>query len=222
MKVGLPVFVASLPKSGTTMIWQYFSCGGRSASHRVKHNRTHSEQTGKCIRRNVDSDLAPFSGCGDYDVYTDTGIALVLEGAVLTNRRADCYFPSMQELDSIYQPYPTSTIVNIVRDATSWYKSMASWGNGSLQGSLLDRLMRCNITDLPRWGATETDFIQFYAWHTRQVREFALSHPSLTYVEVSLESPSAGKVLKEAIGIPASKCWGKCSPNSKFCDRLDQ
>ena len=71
-------------------------------------------------------------------------------------------------------------------------------------------------------GNPDTDpqaFAAFYDWHTAHVREFCLQHPSLTYIEVALESPMLGKILEEKIGISAS-CWGKCTPASKYCDHV--
>ena len=216
LNVQLPIFVASLPKSGTTSIWQYFNCGGHLASHQwVKQNETFSEQSGRCIRRNVEKGRPPFESCGTYDVYVDAGFAVFLQGGVLPKVPTDCYYPSMQALDAIYKHYPNSTIVNILRDTTSWYESMVSWGNGSL----LDRWKLCNITGLPVWGAKAKGFLAFYEWHTENLRNFAKSHPGLTYIEIPLESPDAGKMLEDAIGIP-SNCWGVCKPNYRFCQKL--
>lgn len=114
LKVGLPVFVASLPKSGTTSMFQYFNCGGHPASHQwVKYNDTSNEQTGKCIRRNVQNGLAPFQGCGGLsDIFTDTGFAICLSDRKFPLAPTDYYCPSIQALDAIYEHYPDATIVN--------------------------------------------------------------------------------------------------------------
>jgi hypothetical protein len=217
LKVRAPIFVASLPKSGTTSVFQYFNCGGHPASHQwVKYNETSNEQSGKCIRRNVQNNRPPFQNCGSSDIFTDTGFAVYLSGGKLPDIPTDCYYPSIQALDAIYKYYPESTIINVVRDAARWLESMQSWG----QGSLLKRWMLCDAPGLPQWHATKEDFIGFYQWHTQQIRDFAATHPTLVYIEVMLESSNAGRIMEEAIGIP-SRCWGKCSPDSVFCERLE-
>lgn len=212
LKVGTPIFVASLPKSGTTSIWQYFNCGARYASHQwVKTNSSSSSsiRAGVCIRDNVAMKRPPFEGCGNYDVYSDTGFSFFVAQDV-----SDCYYPSISALSDIHQHYPNATIIMITRNSASWLRSMQAWGDGSL----LKRWKNCNMTSfLPSGSQDDPDaFAAFYDWHTAHVRSFAKRHPSLTYVEVSLESPGVGHILEEQIGIPAS-CWGICTPYSKFC-----
>jgi hypothetical protein len=219
VKINFPVFVASLPKSGTTSMWQYFSCGGHHGSHQhVKVNDTHTELAGQCIQRNMDNGRPPFQGCGSYEVFTDTGYALAdperkhptypLKPAV------DCYYPSIDSLDAFAEYYPSGTLLLVVRDTDSWYKSMAEWG----EGSLLKRWELCEQTGFPDVNSDPDDFHSFYDWHTEHVRKFARQHPSLRYIEVSLESEETGRILEREIGIPAT-CWGKCTPYSKFCER---
>jgi hypothetical protein len=62
---------------------------------------------------------------------------------------------------------------------------------------------------------TEWDIQAFYNWHTEHVRKFAKAHPSMTYIEVSLESSDTAQQLEEAIGIPAH-CWGHANKNTRI------
>ena len=73
LKVPYPIFVPSLPKSGTTTAHQYFTCGGQRSVHLAGRNDDSIFKIGRCAQRNVREDRAPFAGCGDYDVWTDTG-----------------------------------------------------------------------------------------------------------------------------------------------------
>lgn len=77
-KLSYPVFVTSLPKSGTTSIWKYFQCGHQLASHNwiQKVDATVSTMAGMCIQENIRQDRPPFQDCGAYDVYTDTGVRI--------------------------------------------------------------------------------------------------------------------------------------------------
>jgi Sulfotransferase domain len=207
LKVGFPIFVSSLPKSGTTSIAKYFACGGHSQSHHwVRHNRTHMEKAGDCIRRNINHGLAPFHQCGQYNIYSDSGIA---------TKGGDCFYPSVQGLEEIYSAYPNSTMVLVVRNTSSWFDSASKWN----RGSLMQRWKQCNATGWPMHGRHHREQVEeFYDWHTDSIRRFALAHPSMQYIEVQLESPTAGQTLEEMIGISA-KCWGNCLPTSRHCQR---
>jgi hypothetical protein len=194
IKVSLPIFVASLFKSGTTTVHSYFTCGGQRSVHWKGPNQQH---TGKCIRGNVAASRTPFHKCGEYDVWTDNSWLAPPHF---------CYDPSIYGLQAIYEAHPTATILLTVRDMGAWLKSIARWGK------LLGRLQQCR--DLwPEQAAhnasnlTLDDLALFFQWHTQHVRNFAAMHPTMTYLEVRLESNETGRILEERIGIPAS-CWG--------------
>jgi hypothetical protein len=90
------------------------------------------------------------------------------------------------------------------------------WGNGTL----LTRWATCRFDRLPDppSSATRSQLEAFYEWHNDHVRTFARRH-GMTLIEVSLEAKDTGQKLEDAIGLP-SACWGKCTPLSKFCQRL--
>lgn len=78
LKVPLPVFMTSLSKSGTTSLFKFFKCGGLKASHQyvVRPGETKSSLTGECMEQNFLKDAPPFQGCGEYDIFTDTGVSI--------------------------------------------------------------------------------------------------------------------------------------------------
>ena len=78
VKVPFPIFQTSLSKSGTTSLFKYFRCGGIKSSHQyiTKKAGERSTLTGECIEQNVLNGSPPFQGCGEYDVFTDTGVSL--------------------------------------------------------------------------------------------------------------------------------------------------
>ena len=63
LKVPTPIFVPSLPKSGTTTTHQYFQCGGQSSAHLAARSGKDIFKIGRCAQRNVMAGRAPFSGC---------------------------------------------------------------------------------------------------------------------------------------------------------------
>jgi hypothetical protein len=194
IKVPLPIFVASLYKSGTTTTHSYFECGGQRSVHWTD---TDGHRTGKCIRENILVGREPFQGCGDYDVWSDNSWM--------------CWDPSVSDLDAIYQAYPNATILLTVRDSYAWINSVMHWGK------LLRRLGECHNLwpGQPRnRQITPEDIRKFYLWQIQHVRDFAATHPSMTFLEVSLESNETASLLEERIGIPAS-CWGHHNENNK-------
>jgi hypothetical protein len=155
---------------------------------------------GQCAEQNIAQKQPPFQDCGEYDVWTDTGYA----------KRNACFYPSIDGLNAIYEAYPNSTFLMVVRNTSSWHTSFQSWYGGKLYR----RWKRCNATGMSSLNPTSTwpvHFHNYYEWHQQMVREFVQKHPSLTYVEVQLESPETPHILENAFGISAS-CWGKCDP----------
>jgi hypothetical protein len=73
LQVPTPIFVPSLPKSGTTTVHEYFQCGGQKSAHLIGNRGNSTFKIGRCAHRNFRQGQAPFEGCGDYDVWTDTG-----------------------------------------------------------------------------------------------------------------------------------------------------
>jgi len=199
--VPLPIFVASLPKSGTTSIHRYFLCGGHESSHQWIGDH---QRTGECIRENLHANRPPFEECGP-PIVTDAGFAIYNS----TTDTVDCFTPSIEALNGFYKHYPRATIVHGVRNASAWYDSFSTWANGNF----VQRWHRC----FGKWNRKE--WMDFYEWHRDSLRQFAQEHPSITFIEVALEDRETGTVLEDMIGIPA-ECWGRCSPLEKVCEKL--
>lgn len=196
LKIPTPVFVTSLPKSGTTSTWKYFSCGlGKGqAAHQIVNveNNTKQVKLGNCLNDNISSKKQDFlDGCGDYQVWTDAGV--IAPGT--------CFYPSIHGgLQALYDSYPLATIVQVNRETEAWVNSTTEFND------LWPRWINQKCEKFPGVGSTPHDYGKFYEWHTEMVRDFAKNHPSMTYIEVSLEGSSTGQILEEATGINAS-CW---------------
>jgi hypothetical protein len=208
IKVQYPVFVASLYKSGTTTIHAYFECGKQKSVH-YSANR---QRTGPCLQRRIQKGLHPvFQGCGGdtFDIYTDNANL---------NAPRSCFDPSVHGLDAIYQSYPNATILMAVRDSQQWLDSVDRYR--FRKWALLEDLMKCTDLwttqqqDVGNRTLTRYDILRFYDWHTEHVRSFAAAHPSMTYIEVKLESDDTAQILEDQIGIPA-QCWGHSNINTR-------
>ena len=236
LKLPTPVLVASLPKSGTVSVWRYFLCGGQKASHlyaklngtvdfnpvggggggdaKRTNNKQHQQNqkqmiSGQCMRRNYISQRPLLHNCGNYDIWSDTGYIKI------PPTPHHCYYPNIHGLDAWYESYPHSTILLVKRDPVTWSRSIQNWGNGAL----LKRWRICRIpgfidvTNASLVYNSIENLIRFYNWHVNFIRNFTRTHPTLTYVETSLEDPTISNILQTATNIPAS-CWAKCNPTT--------
>lgn len=200
MKVPFPIFVASLPKSGTTSIARYFYCGRIWTAHTFVNTQDGKQlRVGECFQQNMDSGKPLLENCGRYHVYSDSGF-------IRGNR---CFYPSVHGLQAFYDAYPTATILLVKRDSHAWLESIKKWKGGAL---LKKWAGTCD--KFPAKKATDDDIEQFYEWHAASIRKFVEDRPSLTYVEINLESSDIGQQLQETIGVNAS-CWGHHNSHEK-------
>jgi hypothetical protein len=214
MKVPFPIFVASLPKSGTTSIARYFYCGKIWTAHTFVNTQNGKQlRVGECFQQNMDVGKPPLENCGRYHVYSDAGYI----------RGDRCFYPSVHGLQAFYDAYPTATILLVKRDSSAWLSSIKKWKGGAL---LKKWAGTCD--QFPAKKATDDELEQFYEWHAANIRTFAKDHPSLTYVEFNLEESDIAQQLQETIGVNAS-CWGhhnshekRLRLNPKFRQSLNQ
>jgi hypothetical protein len=214
-KLPAPVFVLSLPKSGTTTTQKYFNCGQqKTASHYVATlNNGKLVTHGACLERNIKRNRPMLEGCGDFLAWTDMGS--YYKEKVNGTTTHQCFFPSVHGLEQIAKDYPRASILLVVRESRAWYQSAKDWS----QGSLLKRMGKfCSGFPDDASGNDARAWMDFYEAHTKSIRRFAREHPSLTYVEVSLESPDTAHILEERVGISAT-CWGDCKPNLRVKNR---
>lgn len=209
LKVPTPVFVLSLPKSGTTTMYRYFECGlgAWGAAHHWFVNKTKGkDRLGVCMGSNIEAGRPLLQSCQDYSVYTDAG---AIWG---TKNDQHCYYPSVHGLEHIAENYPSATIVLVRRNATEWVTSASRWHR------LLDRISAA-CEGFPSPGSTLDDWTRYYVEHNDRVRDFATRQPGWRYLEYQLESPETGAQLEANVGIPAS-CWGHCLPNHKCYEQV--
>lgn len=185
LRVPTPVFVLSLPKSGTTTMFRFFDCGsgrGAAAHHWFKNASKVEDRLGVCMGKNVEAGLPLLKSCADFSVYTDAGAMWLME------KKAHCFYPSVHGLEH-----------------TDWVTSAIRWHR------LLDR-MSASCNDFPPKGSTLEDGERFYIAHNERARDFASRQPGWHYLEHKLESADVGAELEADVGIQAS-CWGHCLPN---------
>jgi hypothetical protein len=189
VKIPYPVYIASLYKSGTTTVHDYFVCGNQSAVHHGVARDMYFN-----IRKGVD----PFEGFSQYQVFSDHSHF----------RGSMCFEPSTaMSLDAIYKFHPNMTMILSVRNSTSWVESVNKFYD---LGSVIKNNCR-SPGYFERWAKNQSisdhDLQALYEWQVAYVRQFAKNHPSITYIEIPLDDPRNGDILEARIGVPAT-CWG--------------
>ena len=212
--IGLPIFNLGLPKSATSTAHEYLNCGlgALEGGHQwivPNSNRdgTTEVTVAHCMRQNLQQGRPIVEGCGDTLHFSDVGVM----------RTDGCFYPSMDDkwMEAMYRDHPYGTIMNVVRDATAWYQSALKWNNLTTRWSKNCGALGGNDSALgfPLGNATEAEWVDFYNQHTQRVRNFATKHPSMTYVEVSLENEEQRQqVLQDSFGI-STFCWGHKNNN---------
>ena len=224
----LPIIALNFPKSATTTMDKFFGCGGLTSMHTGNHDG----RFGLCMMDNHINDKPPLDGCNIFrnlkreersiECYSDIGF--------VGEKSPPCYYSSLHDggLEDIVKHYPNATILLVTRNATAWARSMFKWANlrkrwtnicgfdGRLQPH--ESVQRDNMVywnsmfNQSRSDDNEEEYwINFYHAHTQKIREFAMDHMSLTYVEVELENENIGKILQQYTKV-SPDCLMECHP----------
>eukprot|EP00977_Amphora_coffeiformis_P021202 scaffold9027_cov174-Amphora_coffeaeformis.AAC.2 len=193
-----PVFILSLPKSGTTSLAKFFECGGLKAPHTYGHNENDGKtfRLGACMEKSFHAHRPLLWGCPPdlYHAYSDIG----------TISNEGCFYPSIQALEQIAHYYPNATL--IVSYRTGWYEAAQKWSNGRLAEK-----WRSFCPVFPN-SSNAQEWRDFYDQHRQRIREIVEAYPTLNYLEFNLTDPTAGQQLSDFTGIRAS-CWKDCKPS---------
>ena len=229
-----PIIGLNFPKSATLTMSEYFSCAGITSIHTT----TQDGRIGVCMMENHLADKPPLEGCnthrsrkkkrGEDGLYETSPIEAVFDIGL---QGPPCFYSSLHDggLESIAKHYPEGTIMLVTRNATKWFNSFDGWGSiksawgqrcgfdGSLEGEGMeywaDSYHHSHRGKRQYW-------IDFYEAHTQKIREFALEHLSLTYVEVELENEKMAEQLELYTGVQQS-CVQVCHPGPHWIRKYD-
>ncbi|KAL7459161.1 hypothetical protein ACHAWC_010899 [Mediolabrus comicus] len=228
-----PIIGLNFPKSATLTMSEYFRCAGITAHHTA----TPDGRIGICMMENHLTNKPPMEGCntdqnnnGDIkslEVIFDIG----LQGP-------PCYYASLHDggLENIAKHYPEGTIMLVTRNSTKWAKSITGW-NGKIMALWAEEACHFDGSSLDGegmeyWNDLFTSspgklsrkkvkyWIEFYEAHTQKIREFAMKHLSLTYVEVELENDKMAEQLEYYTGV-TQKCVQVCHPGPHWIRKHD-
>jgi len=232
----LPIISLNFPKSATLTMKSYFHCGGITSIH----TSTQDGRIAVCLMENQLNDRPPMEGCNLHKMRDGPNKRDVVPIDFISDiglQGPPCYYPAVHDggLENIVKHYPNATILLVTRNAAKWYHSISKWG------SLVTRLKKyCgfhgdpmysgahhNVQNSRYWGklyqksqlgggeSREDYWVDFYESHTQKIREFAMKHLSLTYVEVELENPRMAEILEGYTRVKRS-CVMDCHPGPKW------
>ena len=242
-KVSLPLPIISLnfPKSATLTMKTFFLCGGVTAIH----TSTQDGRIGICMMENQLNDKPPMTGCNMHKERQRKAIEELTDDAEMSNFKFSivpidfisdiglqgppCYYSSLHDggLENIVKHYPKGTISLITRNATSWARSMSKWGSillrwkrycgfdGSVYNTTDNMKYWNNMYERLPKKEKEEYWVNFYHAHTQKIREFAMTHLSMSYFEVELENPNMAKILQHYTKI-SPDCVMDCHPGPKW------
>jgi len=222
-EIHFPIFVASLPKSGTSTTADYFGCNLGSPQfsihqwYRQEVAPFASYTIAECQMNNMAHDRPLFEGCGHGRVFSDLGVFRQAKWWKQDDNdkvQDLCFYPQLHGgLEAFAKAYPHATILLVVRDAMQWAKSAQRHGQNLLKK--WDTV--CGKDPTKGFPPPKSDLQVWAAWYdnvTLAIRNFALQqHPSLHYIEVPL-SDTTGDVLDDIFGFQKG-CWGHANANPK-------
>ncbi|CAB9519319.1 expressed unknown protein [Seminavis robusta] len=218
--VDTPLFVLSFANHGNVALTRYFRCAGLDSDTFgrtfVDHRKGQYEYIGECMTHNLESPkkendrkrLGPkaiLNGCGDYRVWSEMEFVKHHQHTAVKATR-QCFFPALQPkvLDQLFEAYPMSKVLNVVRDPDEWYQTLSPQEK--------QRWFKwCNANHgfvFPKANAPKEAWINFYKKYQKKLREAVAKHPSVTYIEVDMTigSGKTASMLQDELGIPP-RCW---------------
>ena len=109
-----PIINLGFPKSGTSSLFDYYSCGQVASSH----HKCKQETCGECVFSNLKAGRAPLDECGNYAFYGQLdidGINYDGQGIWPGNEHALCYFPQISALQELHDAYPNASFTLTTR-----------------------------------------------------------------------------------------------------------
>ena len=235
-----PIIGLNFPKSATLTMSEYFSCGGITSIH----THTNDGRIGICMMENHLADKPPMEGCNTHQLKrkkkgepkpeakpTEVIFDIGLQGP-------PCYYASLHDggLENIAKHYPEGTIMLVTRNSTKWAKSITGW-NGKIMALWAEESCHFDGSSLEGegmeyWNNLFTSspgklsrkkvkyWTEFYEAHTQKIREFAMKHLSLTYVEIELENDKMAEQLEYYTGV-AQECVQVCHPGPHWIRKHD-
>jgi hypothetical protein len=211
LKLPVPILVMGLMKAGTTSVYGYFKCGLDPAVAKLSHYDCQPGESGdfekigmacgKRMRRNLTKYHKPaFFTFDRFHLYAELDAQELKGGMTL---------PQWSYLEAIYAQFPNATWILNWREPAQWLQSVDRWRD--LRQRFIDNPFS---PDLPKGkGEDDADMIHFYVAQAQRIRDFVQSHPSLSFVELPIDSPDAGQIIEDAFGITRA-CWGNRNVNN--------
>ena len=220
LKLETPIFVVGMPKSGTTSVFNFFSCAGVVSQHYCccgdvsDHRPCYSPIMADCIMDNKKNGRPMLENCGDYDVYGELDGEQIYSVKNATNgmeeKLGGHFLPQVFELDWIHKEYPNATLILPLRNSKTWAASVSRWFN--MRHRIQNEYIYMNRSE--EVVNVGNPLVNLYEKHTTNIVKFVQEHPSHKLILFEITDPNAGKVLADASGLP-EHCWGHHNQNTE-------
>lgn len=247
LKLPTPIIVVGYPKSGTTSVWDFFSCSGLRTQHYCCCGDTHdhppcsSNSMAHCILKNIAARKENvLEGCGDYDVYAqidgerptfdrgDKIRGLLLENGTIDewdqrtvegrNELFKHFLPQHFHLPILHRSAPNATYILPLRDPIVWANSVFDWFH--MRGRVVNEYRLFNSSlERPGKNGARAFLARIYIEHTDSIKRFVQLHPSHALVEFNITDPNAGQILADAFGL-GEGCWRHRNKVGERANRL--
>lgn len=204
--------VVGLPKSGTTSVYQFFSCSGYRTTHYCCCGSTATEYPcadgklfGQQLQENLRDGLPLWHGIEQMEIHTQIDGEEFLSGKRGFGDGGPYFLPQHYHLDKLELSAPEAIWILPLRSAGKWKKSVQGW---------LDMEARFRQTFIKHEGkgdGSSFDLEKFYENHTKIVRDYCRmqrQNPNLC-IEINIDQQDAGAILKEYFPRANSSCWGR-------------
>jgi len=200
-----PLFVLSLPNSGSLALYRYFRCAGLSVEEIGKYFTNRREGTkirdletiGSCIHQNQQQKKQSLlAGCGNFKVWLDMHVT----------RKSLCHFLAMTDdgLEILASSYPNATILQVKRNPQEWYKTLSY--DSIQRWRDLCQSSHPSVT-FPYFNSGQEEWFEFYNQYLERIQTFIRRHPGLLYVEISLDQArESALTLQKHLGVDP-QCW---------------
>jgi hypothetical protein len=210
--------VVGLPKSGTTSIYHLFHCSGFKTSHfcccgsaQIEYpcgNPAQRFMMSAHIQSNLLHGQPLLANLGDYEIHTQ------LDGE--TND-GGYFLPQHYDLEQLDKASESAIWILNLRPSNEWARSVLQWLDlgRRLENDYYERFGTSLVGAIAKQPTTFAFLVEFYNNHTRQIRDYAQSHPSRTVIEVDITSNQTVTGLSKYFQV-RSDCWSRSNEGPFF------
>jgi hypothetical protein len=228
-----PVLYVGFPKTGTTTLFEFFTCSDWLASHQQQGRMIFEDNLQwknislfdtKWVRMKKNSIIADRRKKRSK---ATTDINKVAHLQLDTNTEKG-YYPQIQLLDEIHQDKPNAVFLMMFRPVDHWIRSANShhgmsnrWSRFDMPGLIFTEEQRELIETKrrskdARFVLSDEQLLRWWCGHVQHIREFVKEYPSHRLIELDLLNDEETSSLVADLFEGDSSCWSHHNRNEKI------